>query len=88
MPKLRTIPGYGTKYRIFDDGRVMRRSDSENFDWEEVASGPEGPDARVRLYKPGGGDNPTRRYVREILREVYDDQTAMDYIEANRPPGE
>jgi len=87
MAALKNIPGYGGKYRIFDDGRVYRRSDSDDYDWEEVAVGPEGsPNARVRLYKPGGGDRPTRRYVREILRDLFGDEAAQAYVAQFDPP--
>lgn len=83
---MKRIPGFGDKYRITNTGKVLRRFKGDEYDWEEVATSPAGPDARVRLYKPGGGDRPNRRYVRELLRAVFGDRCAMQYIENNRPP--
>ncbi len=60
----RKIPGYGSKYLVSEDGRVLRLNDDDIY--EDVAQ--RGDPPRVTLYRLGKRYRP---YVHSLVEELF-----------------
>lgn len=79
----RSIPEYGDKYLLREDGELYRR-DARTDEW--VAVSPSGEPPRVRLYANG---TERRVYVHSLLEDVFWDRPkiAENYTPSPSPRG-
>lgn len=75
MNRRRPIPGYGSKYTVFEEGLVYRavRVESDGtIHWKRVSTWPDRGRERITLYRNGKRWSP---YLSVLLERVFSDET-------------